>query len=125
LQKEEEMDLLTLAKNVKRGAKLLDRRFPHWRQVMRKHATTFRLSDGDHCILGTLEHRVGRLKVLAARTAKPYDSGFNRASKALGLAGDGKTAQHGFDITPELSTEGVNNQYSQLEALWRAEFESL
>jgi len=123
------MDLLVLAKRVKRGAQLLDRKFPQWRRVMRKHEHDFDIEDGECCILGTLEHKLGKLRVLAEKNATSSNNAYERALKVLKLNRGNADAEHGFDVSTERDLWGNvnsnNDQYAQLSDLWRAEFESL
>lgn len=119
------MDLLPLAKAVKRGVKLLDRKVPNWRQVLRKHRYQFDFSDGAHCVLGTLEHHSGRLAVLKKRQkVSPLgwssSGSFSRARQALSLT-SADAYLHGFDY----SNRELNKTDAMvaLDALWRAEFE--
>lgn len=112
-----EQDVFEIAKRVKKGAKLLDKKVPKWRSILRKHKDQFDFADGDCCVLGTLEHYNG-LKALG-RTPDPFDDRFNRAAHRLNL--HGKTFDYGFDFMED----GFRNseEISTLNALWRAEFE--
>lgn len=99
-------------KAFRRGVKLLDKKVPNWRKVLDKHKDQFEFSMGDHCVLGTLEHHVGKLRVAAKKHATMYDTGYNRLMDLWDL-GLGNT--FGFD--------GPRTHYPLLDALWRAEFE--
>lgn len=114
------MELLDIAKRVKRGVRLLDRRIPNWRAIMRKHRADFNIGDPECCILGTLEHHVGRLKVLRARRKViPADfTAYHSAARSLRI--EAVTREHGFE-----RTAGAENieEYRTLQALWLAEFE--
>lgn len=117
------MDLLETAKRVKRGVKPLDKKVPNWRQVLRKHQDQFDFADGDHCVLGTLEHYSGRMRVLRAknRAATKEVFTFTRAALALGIT-DEDTDLYGFDW----DSQDLENRYDvriALGVLWRAEFE--
>lgn len=114
------MTLLELAKRVRRGVKLLDRLIPNWRRTMRNHQDQYDFQDGDHCILGTLEHYNGRMSVLKKRRAVDTDYSYGRGAKALGLK-EGITYEHGFD--GQISGGSYDADMAQLDQLWRAEFE--
>ena len=100
------------AQAVRRGVALLDRVLPNWRKTMRKHADQFDLRDGDHCVLGTLEHHSGLRRLRKLRgDPNHYESAYFRAVARLRIR-NGKTL--GFD-SADLS-------YKELQELWRAEF---
>lgn len=114
-------DLFELAQAVKRGVKLLDRKIPRWRTVLRKHADEFDFASGDHCVLGTLEAHSARMKMLIRKKgcSRKYTT-FGRAVLALDLGG-GADEKHGFDV-PDSTVLEEQEQYRTLGALWRAEF---
>jgi hypothetical protein len=116
-----------MAQRVKRGVRFLDRKVPMWRRVMRKHDSEFDLSDGDHCVLGTLEHRVGKLRVAARKLHTPLecDNGFGRLARLFGIYDN--TTELGFDYKTYVmwaldEDEQAEQQYRDLQALWRAEY---
>jgi hypothetical protein len=112
-------NLFDLATRVKRGALLLDKKFPGWRKVMRKHDADFDLTDGSHCVLGTLEHHMGRAKELVKKNLNKdnafSDDGYNRLTAALRIPG----SEFGFNTGPR---DSDGDEYSDLSDLWRAEY---
>ena len=113
--------LLDLAKAVKRGAKLLDRKIPTWRHTLRSHADEFDIAAPECCILGTLEHFSGRMRQLSKKHKQDDSTPWRRFSRgrvALNLSSHA-ASEHGFE---HLST-GDSTDYDSLNALWRAEFE--
>lgn len=119
------MDILELARSVKRGVKLLDKKIPNWRQVMRKYEDQFNFADGECCILGTLEHHSGRLQVLNQRKAAAADpeDAYRRAAARLGLNIEADEDElYGFNVTTDAydDSEAVMGDIGDL---WRAEFE--
>lgn len=100
---------------VKRGIKLLEKKVPNWRQVLRKHEDQFEFANGSHCVLGTLEHYSKRMKQLPLTEREQFRDTFDRAYTRLGIS---DPAAYGFD-TSEI--EGVSAEL--LDTLWRAEFE--
>jgi hypothetical protein len=111
-------DLLELAKRVKRGVRLLDQKFPLWRRTMRRHEATFDLRLGDYCILGTLEHHLGRARTLRKRRGFSY-GGYLGLRDALNI--DKSAKKYGFYWDDDLRNS--ENQIPTLTDLWRAEFE--
>lgn len=111
--------LLELAKRVKRGVRLLDEKIPNWRRTMKRHAATFNLSSVDHCVLGTLEHYNGRMRVLHAKRAKGQSKGYCTGKVVLGI-GNRSGRDFGFDAG------GIHagDEFRTLSDLWRAEFEA-
>lgn len=115
------MDLFDLASRVKRGVRLLDKKVPEWRQIIRRHANTLDLADGDFCVLGTLEHHSARMRQLhAKRVAGMDDADYHRALDRLGIIGSayGFTAPGpggGYDDETE------NDQFRALTDLWKIE----
>lgn len=103
---------ISTIRKFKRGVKLLDKKVPKWRTILRKHKDQFVFKDGDHCVLGTLEHHVGKLRVAAAKYGNSYGSGYNRLVAMWNL---GWGNSYGFD--------SPSAYYPLLTALWRAEFE--
>lgn len=117
------MELIDIAKAVKRGVRLLDKKIPNWRTILRKHEDQFDFADGTHCVLGTLEHYSGRMRVLKAKRNVPlYEGAFKRAYLALGIE-SGQTKDFGFDWSANSSTS-PDQQKAFFSALWRAEFQS-
>lgn len=118
------MELIEIVRRVKRGVRLLDRKIPNWRQVLRKHQDQYDFRDGDHCVLGTLEHFSGRMRVLKAKNKadEKEDYTFGKAYVALGLK-SGESEQLGFDWTSQYNNEEL--EIVALDALWRAEFEKV
>ncbi len=121
------VELVELVKRVKRGVKVLDRKIPNWRTVLRRHQEEFRLSNLDYCILGTLEHHSGRMRQLNQKRVDGTISndGYTRAIRRLNLA---TGTPYGFDLASSDSdapygSEKRNDLWKQLEALWRGEFE--
>jgi hypothetical protein len=111
-----------LAQRVKKGVKLLDKHIPNWRRTIKAHKDQFDFMDGDCCVLGTLEHYNGRMRVLKARKGVRDHYRFTAALKALGVD---RSSDYGFDIDRRLSDptlEGQQSrQYDILTALWKAE----
>ena len=123
--------LLDLAKRVKKGAALLDKKVPGWRKTMRRHDDTFNIGSGKCCVLGTLEHaralrKLGasktevkeRLKLLAGEPSTAYYIGATR----LGIDGE----DYGFE--PPLSEEETDwnaneEAWAFLQDLWKAEYQ--
>lgn len=120
------MTVVELVKNVKKGVKLLDQRVPNWRQIMRKHAAEYNFTDGSSCVLGTLEHHSGRMKVLKKRSREIYGDGYIAAVDILKLD---RGCHYGFDgdnrYYNSLLPTGMTYkaQIDLLSDLWRAEFE--
>ena len=117
------MELFDIARCVKAGARFLDKKIPNWRSVLRKHSDEFDFADGEHCVLGTLEHYSGRMRVLKARGLKNSNYAFTRAYTKLGI--EDRVAGLGFDYNDTedgWSDEHANNT-KIFNALWRAEFE--
>lgn len=112
-------DLLELAKRVKNGVRLLDRKFPTWRRTMRRHRYTFNLRSGDYCILGTLEHHLGRARVLRKRKGLS-EEGYLGLRDALNIV---SAKDYGFYWDSTDAALDPENQIPTLTALWRAEFE--
>jgi hypothetical protein len=106
-------------RRVQRGIKLLDRKVPRWRQLLRRHEDEFDFTNGEFCVLGTLEHYSKRMKQLRTLSARRnFDGSFNRAYGRLGIKEP--AADYGFDMGQSSSGE---ISYPVLDALWRAEFE--
>ncbi len=108
---------------VKRGARLLDKKVPKGRNIMRKHEADCWLLDPEQCVLGTLEHFSGLKRLQTAKVKKYMDqphrsdtNAYERALIRLGLDPDRTelAEDRGFNRN-ELSFE-------ELEALWRAEW---
>lgn len=123
------MELLEIAKRVKRGVRLLDKKVPNWRRTLREHEDQYDFANGDCCVLGTLEHYNGRLRVLSAKRAKNGDYPFGRAVRAVGLKVNDdddscadEATQHGFDAI-DGGGGSYEDEIATLDALWRAEFE--
>lgn len=123
------MELLELAKRVKRGVRLLDKKVPNWRAVLRRHEGQYDFADGDHCVLGTLEHFSGRMRVLRERGLDPdrTKNAYVVAAARLGIwneadrtTDDSTPAQCGFDAVDLEATRDADRNV--LDALWRAEF---
>lgn len=112
-------DLLTLAKNVKRGVRLLDRKFPTWRRTLRAHAREFNLADGEHCVLGTLEHHLGRAREFRKRK-KRIETGYFGLKIALGIEGTDYGFYWGTDEPNDIERA---ERIRTISTLWRAEFE--
>ena len=122
------MELFDIARCVKAGARFLDKKIPNWRSVLRKHSDEFDFADGEHCVLGTLEHYSGRMRELAKkRTVPTKDDRFTRAIDILDIAG--KDEALGFDVPreayeyDEYGTNKAVTACAQFNELWRAEFE--
>lgn len=112
------MDIYDIATRVKRGVKLLDKKVPNWRLILRKNREQFNFADGSCCVLGTLEHFSGRMRVLKAKRDVPsYEPPFSRAIQALGIV---SSKDYGFDWSR--MNDGEEGKEA-LTALWRAEFE--
>lgn len=110
------MTLFDMARRVKAGVRLLDRKIPNWRTVLRRHEDEFDFADGSHCVLGTLEHYSGRMRTLIARRqAKQEPDPFWRAAKALGV--EAREEDLGFEAEDVRTKER-----DMLAELWRAEF---
>ena len=116
------MSMFDLAQSVKRGVRLLDRKVPRWRRVMREHQDQYDFKDGEHCILGTLEHFSGRMAVLKKRGQVVDDYAYNRGRLALGLRELSDAVVCGFDA-PE--SDARDHERAVLHDLWRAEFEPI
>jgi hypothetical protein len=117
------MNLTDIALRIKRGVKLLDRKVPRWRTVLRVHEDQFDFRDGDHCVLGTLEHFSGQMRVLGKKAASQEDHTFDRALARLGVAND--SDYYGFDGAVgdwNAGDDDYHNELDTLDALWRAEF---
>lgn len=116
--------LLDLAKRVKKGVRLLDRRVPGWRTTLKEHADSFNIKQGSCCVLGTLEHYNGRMQVLNARRLKlsAYPD-YWRGTKRLNIEDRGK--DYGFNADFEDESFGASDaEFAILQDLWRAEFEA-
>lgn len=112
-----------LAQRVKKGVKLLDKRIPNWRRTIKKHKDQFDFTNGECCVLGTLEHYNGRMRVLKARKQINDAHPFLAATKALGGI---EPREYGFDVDsrltdPTLADNQHAKQYEILTALWKAE----
>lgn len=118
------MNLYEMARRVKRGVRLLDRKIPDWRRVLRRHREEFEFRDGDCCVLGTLEHYTGRMRELLKKADADEDSRYMRALSALRLEGDADI-EHGFDGIDKGGGETDNIEMDALSDLWRAEFEKV
>lgn len=115
------MDLFDLAQRVKRGVKLLDKKVPGWRRVMRTHADQFKLSDPECCVLGTLEHYSARLRALNKKYVVDYDCpDYHRAVRRLNLEFG---SSYGFDNPCSSADQSENDRnWTTLQDLWKAEF---
>lgn len=107
---------------VRKGVALLDKRVPNWRRTMRKQVGQYNFMEGDHCVLGTLEHYNGRMQVIRKRTiAKEeqeqgsHDS-MSRATKRLRIHGESQKFGFCWGGT------GREIEGPILHALWREEF---
>lgn len=118
--------LLQLAKRVRRGVALLDKKVPGWRLIMRQNADDFDISNGECCILGTLEHKRGLARVRALRV-RPNENGYETGKRRLRIT---EGHDYGFN-TVERSELGMgmydgeadsDEQWRVLNDLWRAEF---
>lgn len=123
--------LFELAKRVRKGVALLDKKVPNWRKVMRKNDETFNIRNGECCILGTLEHKRALRKLGKPMSSRFYrDNGYERAERILHIEG----SDYGFNTIdeedlidledPEQSYDEINDdaQFEVLQELWRAEF---
>lgn len=113
---------LTMAKNVRRGVKLLDKQFPTWRKTMKAHASAFNIRSTKYCVLGTLEHELGRARVLRKRAGQ-VSEGYWGLVMALGIT----PGDYGFSIpfSDGFRYGPADDQlYDILNDLWRAEFEN-
>lgn len=113
------VSILELAKRVKKGVVFLNRRIPNWRTVLRRHEDQFDFQDGDHCVLGTLEHYSGRMKLIKAGRDLP---GYIFGNAITRLKIDGEEVEFGFDAQGKDEND-IDHQHRVLDALWRAEFE--
>ncbi len=119
------MELVELAKRVRAGVKFLDKKFPQWRNTLRQHSDEFDLTSGAHCVLGTLEHHNGRLRILTKKLRAEDDGysedAYSRALTALKIEGE----KFGFDADwAGVDTyDNYRNDMTTLNDLWRAEFE--
>jgi hypothetical protein len=113
--------LADLARRVKRGAKLLDRKVPNWRKTMREHEDQYEFENGDCCILGTLEHYNGRMKQLkmCKRDDRQDLDLFNRAAARLRIH---EVDEYGFEAPDDCEYYDYDEKRKVLEELWRAEF---
>lgn len=120
------IDLLTTAKAVKRGARLLDKKVSGWRKTLKKHASTFNISNADCCILGTLEHYNGRMRVLNARRVRTNnEGGYFRGLVRLRISTEDEAKNFGFlSDRVALPEGGSASNTTDLQTLWRAEFEA-
>ena len=115
---------LDTIKRFKRGVKVLDRKYPRWRTVLRKHKDTFDFTDRKYCVLGTLGTHTKLKRQQATRDA------FNRALKFLtgdsgsGGAADRPTApwRYGFDWNGKFASSRGEDKLL-LTALWQAEID--
>jgi hypothetical protein len=124
--KESHMSLLNIAKRVKRGVRLLDKKIPNWRAVLRKHKDQFNFGNSAHCVLGTLEHFSGQMQTLKARIGlTQHDdaeyASYTNARKALKLRMY-EDEDYGFDACHQDERRGA--EINTLSDLWRAEFEA-
>ena len=121
-----------LAAKMRRGVALLDKKIPNWRAIVRRHRHQFDFSKGDCCVLGTLEHYSGRMRVLEKKHGVKRREGrmafetFTAAARALGLNGGRTIDAHGFDADDykdDFSDGKLKRQRDLdiLSALWRAE----
>lgn len=114
-------DLKVLAMRVRAGVKLLDKKIPNWRKIIKRHEAQFDFESGDHCVLGTLKHFSGRMRVLRQKAAEKNTSHimcFVRASERL-LPG----AKHDETLAKNYGFNWFNKdtEADVLDALWRAE----
>lgn len=123
------MTLVEIAKRVRRGAALLDKRIPNWRTIMRKHVAQYDFADGDCCVLGTLEHHSGILRTIKSNKARQLaEDGVSRHTVAAAKLGI-NAREYGFDNVggvDDLPRDPFNpKQHSSkvLHALWLAEFQ--
>ncbi len=126
------MNVTNIVARVKRGVRVLDRKVPNWRTVLRKHQKQYDFRSGEHCVLGTLEHHAGRMRVLKKRLDADTLPGytFGDAEATLGVS----STDCGFDAVefkalPRLTDAEIavhkaaeQQEYDILDALWRAEF---
>lgn len=113
-------------RRVQRGAMLLDRKVPNWRTVMKKNKQQFNFKDGECCVLGTLEHFAGRMRVLRKKHAEreQHRGRFMVAAARLGL----ETSLIRFNSVKDYgfcwSTSGGQDSPESrlLDLLWREEF---
>ena len=106
-----------LVQRVKRGVRLLDRKVPNWRRVMRRYQDRFNLNDANSCVLGILDNHSSQMRMLAKRMKVTGIPNFYRALRSLDLmAGFGES--HGFSSSFDIS----GSESDSLQALWRAEF---
>ena len=102
------LSLLELAKCVRRGVRRLDKKIPNWRTVMRQHIGEYDFKNGEHCVLGTLEHYSGRMQVLKRRagiTGRRIKEGYDIGRDAIGAHGkgreEGRGARQGRGVCPD------------------------
>jgi hypothetical protein len=126
------MELFEVAKRVRKGAQLLDKKFgPGWRKVLQKHEDEFDFKDGDHCVLGTLEHHYGKMRRLKIKGSPDIKElgGFFTALNRLRI--EHRDEEYGFNRTTpgwndseslETFEQAKRTEWAMLSDLWRAEF---
>lgn len=120
------MELFDIARRVRKGAQLLDKKFgPGWRKVLQKHEGDFDLKEGEHCVLGTLEHHYGKMRALRPKSKVDAElGGFFVAINRLRIKGQDE--EYGFNaVTPwggKEAWERREAEWAALSDLWRAEF---
>lgn len=108
--------LRDLAKRVKRGVKLLDKKTPTWRRTLRKNRGTFNFASPDMCVIGTLIHHDAKFKKLRKQaTREAFSSAVSMLTRKLSSEA---APAYGFDSAEDEINTVV---YPALSALWEAE----
>lgn len=117
--------LRDLAKRVRRGSALLDKKLPGWRRVLYRALTEdhrkIQMADGGYCVLGTIEHYIGRLR-RRPRAVRGMAACYSRGVERLGLT-DVSAEYHGF-LSQNNTPDERRAVYAILDELWRGEIEA-
>jgi len=100
--------IIESVKRHKRGVRLLDRKVPRWRQIMREHQGQYQFSHPDRCVIGTLARHAPALR------RKLTTICFWNAVRVL--VGSTDASAYGFNGE-------YDDEMTLLHDLWRMEFE--
>ena len=107
--------LVTLARAVKQGAALLDKKIPSWRRVLKHHRQQFDFRGCDHCILGTVGRFAPELKALRKQAT------FDAFGDSLAFLVGRKMVSWRDESRPLGFDSSSFHDYPTLVALWSAE----
>ena len=111
----EQTAIVRASERVQAGARWLDSIQPGWRDELRKVGEWFDIADGDHCVLGSLEHRIWQ----HGQTTK-WENGYEVALRAFRL-NFYQSGALGFIFT----VKRTEREFITLQWLWKAEFSEI